>query len=194
MIAFLSLAAALAAQPVISAPGEPPAAGTPERVMSMSDRLQERLRTLAASENAAQAQTIADEVLSLWRQQAGPTAQLLLERGERAMDAGEAGLAERQYAHLRRLEPDFSEAWVVSAEAAMVRDDWDFALEALERAIALEPGRFDAYVLLGRTLEQADSAAGALEAYEAALAIHPHHDAARNAAARLEERLSGRAL
>ncbi len=194
MFALLSLAAALAVQPVVSAPGDTSVEETPGRELSITERLEERLRTLAASESASQAQTIADEVLSLWRQQAGATAQLLLERGDRAMDAGEAGLAERQYAHLRRLEPDFSEAWVVSAEAAMVRDDWDFALEALERAIALEPARFDAYVLLGRTLEQADSAAGALAAYEAALAIHPHHEAARNAAQRLEERLSGRAL
>lgn len=166
----------------------------PAETRTVEARLEDRLTALAAVEDPAQGQAIADEVISLWRQLAGPTAQLLLARGEEALAAGEASLAERQYAHLRRLEPEFSEAWVVSAEAAMQRSEWSFALEALDRAIALEPRRFDAYVLLGRTLEQADSPAGALEAYEAALAIHPHHEGAREATQRLEARLSGRAL
>jgi len=166
----------------------------PVETRTVEARLEERLAALAAADIPIQGQAIADEVISLWRQLAGPTAQLLLARGGEALAAGDADLAERQYAHLRRLEPDFSEAWVVSAEAAMRRSDWEFALEALERAIAIEPRRFDAYLLLGRTLEQADSPAGALEAYQAALGIHPHHDGAQQAVSRLEARLSGRAL
>jgi len=95
---------------------------------------------------------------------------------------------------LRNLEPDFAEGWIASAQLAMSDGDWDFALDALTRAVALEPRRFDAYALLGRTLEQASEPEAALAAYEEALRVHPWHPQARQARARLEDQLAGRAL
>jgi tetratricopeptide (TPR) repeat protein len=157
-------------------------------------RLDSRLERLAAADDAQSAQELAGEVRSLWRQQAGPAADLLLQRAETALEAGDDATAERAYYHLRLLEPGYSEAWVASAELAARRSEWDFALEALNTAVSLDADRFDAWALLGRALETADAREAALEAYEEALARHPFHPTARSAAARLQRELAGRAL
>ncbi|XBQ17571.1 MAG: hypothetical protein ABL308_06725 [Oceanicaulis sp.] len=162
--------------------------------VSPQARLALRLEDLAAAPSEARADAIASEVRSLWRQQAGPTADLLLQRAETAIEAGDRATASRAYAHLRLLEPDYAEGWVQSAELAAAQADWEFALEALNTAVSLDPDRFDAWALLGRALENASARQAALEAYEEALARHPFHPVARPAAARLERELAGRAL
>lgn len=164
---------------------------TRERPEARLDRRLEELRE-APTEDAAS--LIAGEIRSMWRQQAGPTADLLLARGAEAREAGDLDTAARQYTHLRRLEPDFAEGWLASAEIAAAQGDWPFALEAVERAIALEPRRFDAYALLGRALEEAEAWQAALAAYGQALAFYPLMQAARTGKARVERQLSGRAL
>ncbi|MEO1039134.1 MAG: hypothetical protein AAFX09_06270 [Pseudomonadota bacterium] len=206
MLAF-SLALALSLQdapapdtpPVIdAAPADEAAPDAAPQTRSSRDslprRLDERLGALGATQSSDEAEPIAAQIRSLWRQLGGPTAALLLDRGAESAARGELGDASRQYFHLRNLEPELSEAWMVSAEIAIAQDDWEFALEALERAVAIEPRRFDAYVMLARALERADAAQGALAAYEAALAIHPHEETALNGQARLERALAGRAL
>lgn len=158
------------------------------------ERLARRFEDLRSAVNEERAALIAEEILSMWRQQGGATADLLLSRGQEAETAGNLDLASRQYAWLRRLEPEFAEAWLASARVAAAQGDWPFALEAVERAIAIEPRRFDAYALLGRALEQAEAHRAALAAYEEALALYPLMPAARAGQTRLERQLSGRAL
>lgn len=159
-----------------------------------AERLDRRLAELKAAETEEAAAVIAGEIRSMWRQQGGATADLLLSRGAEAREAGDLATAARQYTHLRRLEPDFSEAWLASAEIAAAQNDWPFALEAVERAIALEPRRFDAYAILGRALEEAEAWQAAAAAYDTALALYPLMPEARAGKARIERQLSGRAL
>lgn len=161
---------------------------------SLDERLETRLASLRDAATPAEADVIADEVLSLWRQQAGPAADLLLSRAAEAREHGDRTTAQRALDHLRRLEPDFAEGWVASARLAAAGEDWSFALEALNEAVAREPRRFDAWVMLAQALERAGARAAALEAYEEALAIHPHHHTAGPARARLTRDLAGRAL
>lgn len=164
---------------------------TRERPEARLDRRLDDLRE-APSEDAAA--LIAGEIRSMWRQQAGPTADLLLSRGTDARAMGDLDTAARQYTHLRRLEPDFAEGWLATAEIAAAQGDWPFALEAVERAIALEPRRFDAYALLGRALEEAEAWQAAMAAYDQALAFYPLMPQARAGKARVERQLTGRAL
>lgn len=158
------------------------------------ERLARRFEDLQTATQEERAALIAEEILSMWRQQGGATADLLLTRGQEAEAAGDMDTASRQYGYLRRLEPGFAEGWLASARIAAAQGDWPFALEAVGRAIALEPRRFDAYALLGRALEQADAHRAALAAYEEALALYPLMPAARAGQTRLERQLSGRAL
>lgn len=164
------------------------------RPVSIEERLERRLSDLAEAASEQEGEVIAEEVRSLWRQSGGATAQLLLDRAERALAENDRTTAERQYAHLRRLEPEFAEGWFASAELAIATGQWDFALDALTETVSLEPRRFDAYALLGRALERASEPRAALAAYEEALRVHPWHAQARQARARLENQLAGRAL
>lgn len=162
--------------------------------MTLEERLDQRLAALASASSEVEGETIADEVRSIWRQSGGATASLLLDRAERAIAERDVETAQRAYTYLRILEPDFAEGWLASARLAIADGDWDFALDALTRAVNLEPRRFDAYALLGRALEQASEPAAALAAYEEALRVHPWHPQARQASARLENQMAGRAL
>lgn len=189
---WLAMVLALAVPPGITLnPEDEPEA---RASMTLEERLDERLAALAEASSETEGETIADEVRSIWRQSGGATASLLLDRAERALAERDMETAERAYAHLRNLEPDFAEGWIASARLAISGGDWDFALDALTRAVALEPRRFDAYALLGRALERASEPAAALTAYEEALRVHPWHPQARQARVRLENQLAGRAL
>jgi tetratricopeptide (TPR) repeat protein len=190
---LLSLLAAVQATPLLDlAPA--PDADPPRAYQSVSERLEEKLDELLTAPGEEAAAEIASQVRSLWRQQAGPTADLLLQRGAEAREAGDQTTAWRSYDHLRTLEPDYAEGWVVSAELAIEETDWDFALEALNQAVTLDARRYDAWALLGRALEQAQAREAAMEAYREALALYPLHPAAGPALARLERELAGRAL
>ena len=190
---LLSLLAAVQATPLLDlAPA--PDAEPPRAYQSASERLEEKLDELLTAPGEEAAAEIATQVRSLWRQQAGPTADLLLQRGAEAREAGDQTTAWRSYDHLRTLEPDYAEGWVVSAELAIEETDWDFALEALNQAVTLDARRYDAWALLGRALEQAQAREAAMEAYREALALYPLHPAAGPALARLERELAGRAL
>lgn len=190
---LLSLLAAVQATPLLDlAPAPDP--DPPRAYQSASERLEEKLDELLTAPGEEAAAEIASQVRSLWRQQAGPTADLLLQRGAEAREAGDQTTSWRSYDHLRTLEPDYAEGWVVSAELAIEETDWDFALEALNQAVTLDARRYDAWALLGRALEQAQAREAAMEAYREALALYPLHPAAGPALARLERELAGRAL
>ncbi len=193
LIAF-TLALLVQDAPVITLPGAEPAEPQSRAYLNLEERLDERLAALAAAGDPANADLIADEVRSLWRQAAGPTADLLLQRAAQAREIGDAATADRAYAHLRILEPDYAEGWMASAELAIEDGDWTFALEALDTVVTLDARRFDAWALLGQALERAGAIEAALDAYEEALALHPHHAAAGRGQARLEQELAGRAL
>jgi len=193
MSVLLALCLAAAPPTVLDLPRDEAAAPSRE-YQSPGERLENRLDALRSAETDERAAIIADEVRSLWRQRAGATADLLLQRAETAIEARDPATAERAYSHLRLLEPDFAEGWIASAELAASQGDWSFALEALNTAVTLDERRFDAWALLGRALERAEANQAALEAYEEALALYPRHPEARSGRARLERALAGRSL
>lgn len=185
---MIALVLALALQTLPDAP-----AATPEVVLEPEERLEARLDALRTAEEP-EARDIAEEVLALWADADSATIDLLMERGEQALLAGEADIAARMFDHVNRLAPDFAEGWLRSAQIAQARQDWEFSLQALNRTLTLEPRRFDAYYLLGRTLEQAQRPEAALEAYDQALELYPAYELAAQNAARIRARMRGRTL
>ncbi len=157
------------------------------------ERLEERLAALVTADAEA-APALVDEIVALWADSGSDTISLLMDRGEAAALSGDLALAARMFDHVTQIEPDYSEGWLRAAQIAAAREDWSFALEALNESLTAEPRRFDAYLLLGRTLEQAQRPDSALEAYDEALAIYPQFELARRAAARIRAEQAGRAL
>tara|TARA_R110002072_G_scaffold19558_1_gene72488 strand:+ start:451 stop:984 length:534 start_codon:yes stop_codon:yes gene_type:complete len=158
-----------------------------------ADRLDERLEALSSA-TAEEAVPLVDEITALWADSGSDTISLLMDRGEAAAMEGDLVLAARMFDHVTEIEPDFSEGWLRAAQIAAGREDWAYALEALNETLTVEPRRFDAYLLLGRTLERAERPESALEAYDEALAIYPQFELARRAAARIRAALAGRPL
>jgi tetratricopeptide (TPR) repeat protein len=157
------------------------------------ERLSERLDNLQSA-NPEQAEPLVDEILALWATSGSATIDLLMDRGETAMAAGNADISARMFDHVTRLEPDYAEGWLRAAQVAFAMEDYGYALEALNTTLALEPRRFDAYYLLGSTLEAAEQPEAALEAYQEALTIYPAYELAGRGAARMRAQLTGRAL
>jgi tetratricopeptide (TPR) repeat protein len=180
-----ALLLALALQ--VTTPVTPPDFQTPE------ERLEERLDALQTATPDA-APPLVDEILALWATSGSATIDLLMDRGETAMAAENPDIAARMFNHVTQLQPDYAEGWLRSAQVAFAQQDWAYALEALNQALALEPRRFDAYYLLGSTLERADQPQAALEAYQEALTIYPAYELAGRAAARIRSQLAGRSL
>jgi len=158
-----------------------------------AERLDERLAALSTA-SAEEATPLVDEITALWADSGSDTISLLMDRGEAAALGGDLELAARMFDHVTEIEPDWSEGWLRSAQVAASREDWAYALEALNEALTVEPRRFDAYLLLGRTLERAERPESALEAYDEALAIYPQFELARRAASRIRAQMAGRPL
>lgn len=157
------------------------------------ERLDERLAALSSA-SAEAAEPLVDEITALWADSGSDTISLLMDRGEAAAIDGDLDLAARMFDHVTEIEPDFSEGWLRAAQIAASRNDYAYALEALNEALTVEPRRFDAWLLLGRTLERAERPESALEAYDEALAIYPEFELARRAAARIRAQIAGRPL
>jgi len=157
------------------------------------ERLDERLDHLQSA-NPEAAIPLVDEIIALWAISDSDTIDLLMDRGETAMVAGNAAIAARMFDHVTRLGPDYAEGWLRAAQVAFEMEDYGYALEALNTTLQLEPRRFDAYFLLGSTLEAAERPEAALEAYQEALTIYPAYELAGRGAARMRAQLTGRSL
>ncbi len=156
-----------------------------------TDRL---LESLAGAASDDEAQFLEDELLLLWRGEAGPTAELLLDRAELALDARRFDVARDLIDGVLDLYPDYAHGWAQSALVAYARDDYARALTDVDRALSLEPSHFEAHFALGLVLEALERWEGAFEAYSRALEIHPLMDGARARARSVETRARGREL
>lgn len=121
-----------------------------------------------------------------------PSFDLLLERGEKALEAKNPDAAMEHLIALTNLAPDFSEGWRLRALAHVAKEEPGPALAALADAIAAEPRNYKAHYLLGALFEKLEQRKKAYAAYEQALKTHPNHSEARPAFERLAPKAVGR--
>lgn len=125
---------------------------------------------------APEARKIAAEIELELSRSGSPAIDLLLRRGQDAIEAGDMTAA---IAHLSAAidhAPDFAEAWHLRSVAFFRQERYGLALHDIEQALAIEPRHFNAIYGLGvlfKELGQPDLAEGA---FSRALAIHPHHE------------------
>lgn len=131
------------------------------------------------------------DILREWSKSGSPALDVLLQRGEEALDRGDAVLAIGHLTALTDRAPDFATGWQTRAVAFAASGHYGPALDDLARALALEPRQFAALTQLGAILEELGEDARALAAYRESLKIHPHQQEAIDGAARLERRHSG---
>lgn len=129
-----------------------------------------------------------DEIWALWARSGSASMDLLLKRGQDALEAGDLNRAIDHLSALTDHAPNFAEGWNARATAFYMAGELGLSLDDIARTLALEPRHFGALSGLGLILEELGEETRALEAYQHALAIHPHSDDIKSAVARLEQK------
>jgi len=152
----------------------------------------ERLFSELHDADPRDARRLAREIELEWSKSGSAAMDLLLRRGNDALDARDAPAAIEHFTALTDHAPDFAEGWFRRALAYMMADLDGPAVADLRRALALEGRHFDAMAGLGAIAERTGREALARQAYEAVLAIHPHHEQATEGLERLDRESPGK--
>ena len=154
------------------------------------NRLYEELKQAESSE----AVKIGDEIVLELSRSGSSAMDLLLKRGQDALEADDARAAIEHLTALTDHAPEFAEGWHLRAVAYTRTGLYGPAIADLERALALRPRHFQAIYGLGVVLEELNRPKMAHEAYSRVLEIHPHFAEVKDALDRLGTSLGGQDL
>lgn len=162
--------------------------------VSAQDAALEGLLSELSSAQEDDARRIAAEIELKWAQSGSSTADLLLKRGNDALEIGEIGRAIEHYTALTDHAPEFAEGWHRRAIAYAEAELFGPAIADLEHAIAIEPRHYNAIASLGGILQRVNRYDMAKEAYQQVLLIHPHHKDVQAALEAVELEIGGSEL
>ena len=175
-VAALALAALASAAPAQDAPAD---------LEGLFDEL---------SRPGADHERVADRIAGIWSRSGSASADLLLRRGQEALEEGDHEAAIDHLTALTDHAPDFAEGYNARATAYYAAGRVGEALADLARALELEPRHFGALAGLGFVMEDLGHERDALAAYRAAAALNPGIEMVNDAVGRLERDLEGEAL
>jgi tetratricopeptide (TPR) repeat protein len=182
MIRLRNLAAALA----LAAAWLP----APAAAEAPSPRLEALLADLADPERDDWMR-IESEIVREWSRSGSDAMDLLLRRGQDALEAEDWRAALEHLTALVDHAPDFAEGWNARATAFYMLGWYGPAIADIEEVLRLNPRHFGALAGLGTILESMGQPELALEAFEAAQALHPHRPEIVRGVERLERRGGG---
>ncbi len=139
-------------------------------------------------------QQIEDSILHEWSKSGSPAMDLLLRRGQSALEAGETEVAIEHFNALTDHAPDFAEGWNARATAFFHTGEYGLSVADIQRTLALNPDHFGAMTGLAVIFEELSYESEALEVYRAVEAIHPHRPIVKEAIERLERTVEGERL
>jgi tetratricopeptide (TPR) repeat protein len=162
-------------------------------VLADEARLDELYQELLEADAESYAR-IEASIFSEWSKSGSPAMDLLLKRGQDALDAGDPEAALEHFTALIDHAPDFAEAYDGRATAYYLLDQIGPALDDIRQALVLNPHHFGAMRGLGIILEEIGRPAQALEVYRNVLAINPMAPDVKDAIERLERTENGMTL
>ena len=149
---------------------------------------------LAATQDAGEANGVANLIERRWSRSGSDTADLLMSRADEALKGKDFPLAVELLDRVLTLRPEWAEAWHRRATAFFLLDDPVSAIADIRRVIAKEPRHFGAWAGLGHIYMSGGDKKRALEAYRKALALHPHMAKLRDMIDRLTPEIDGRGI
>lgn len=149
---------------------------------------------LAEAETEDAGHRIEQVIITEWSKSGSAAIDLLLSRGQEALNAGEAVLAAEHFTAAIDHDPTFAEAWHGRATAYYLSGQIGPALDDLRQTLILNPQHFGAMEGFAIMLEEMERPEDALDVWRQIHAIHPTHAGANEAIARLELALGGRTL
>ena len=129
---------------------------------------------------------IEGEITRIWSRSGSASMDLLLRRGNEALEAEEYDAALEHFTALTDHAPDFAEGWNGRATTFYLMGEFSLALADVERVLALNPRHFGALAGLAFMLEQMGETEMALQALRAVRALNPNRPNITEAISRLE--------
>lgn len=162
-------------------------------VSAQTDRIADLLNQLSEAEGV-QAARLAVEIQTEWSKSGSPAIDLLMRRGDDALDEGDAATAVEHYTAAIDHAPDFVEAYHGRANAYYMTGNIGPALQDLRLVLSRNPNHWDAMFGFAIILTEMGEEAEALEVLRQVLAIYPADEDAAFVAQELEIYLEGTAL
>jgi tetratricopeptide (TPR) repeat protein len=154
------------------------------------DRLYQEL----AEADAESYVRVEQQIITEWGKSGSPAMDLLLRRGNDALDDGAPDIAVEHFSALVDHAPDFAEGHYARATSYYLLGLTGPALEDIRQALALNPRHFEAMRGLATILEELQRPQDAIELYQMILKINPQSTDVQQSKARLQLQLEGQAL
>ena len=156
-------------------------------------RLEELFRQLKEAD-ASTYLGIERQIGEEWSKSGSAAIDLLVRRGQDAIDQGDYQTAVEHFSAAIDHAPDFAEAYNGRATAFYLLDEFGLSLEDIRQTLILEPRHFGALSGFAMILEQIDREDDALEVYRQILELAPAAPGINEAVERLELQQEGRTL
>jgi tetratricopeptide (TPR) repeat protein len=156
--------------------------------------LDELFDRLAKAQEVEEGAGIAGAIQRVWLRSGSDTADLLMARARSMVNKKDAAVALEILDRLVALEPEWSEAWRLRANARFLSADKAGAVEDLARTLTIEPRHFIALADLGSVLYASGFNKRALEVLRRALEVHPRQPDAQALADQLSLSVDGRGI
>ena len=163
---------------------------TPLAAGPQEDRLEQLFSALKVAK-ADEYPVIEQEIRAIWADSGSPMLNLLLERGSKALEDGDAEAAIEHFTALIDHAPEFAAAWNGRATAFFSAGLYGPALSDIAHVLALEPRHFGALTGLAVILEEAGKNDLALQAYQQVLQLNPNRADVLDAVQALERARGG---
>ncbi len=154
----------------------------------------DRLFDELAEATPEEAGRLEGQINTVWSRSGSAAMDLLLRRGEDALEDGDIQAALEHFSALVDHDPAFAEGYNGRATAYYLSGMIGPALEDIRQALRLNPRHFGALRGLAIILEELERPADAIEVYREVLALNPHAEGVGDAVARLEIQLEGQSL
>jgi len=159
--------------------------------LTTAQQLDKLFADLAKAQSEDDANPIQTQIEALFQQSGSPTVDLLMARGQSALQSGDTGTARKMFDSVTGLAPDFAEGWHMRAQLQAAAGDDTGALLSLQKTVALNPREFNALAHLADMLDDYGDKKGALATYRKVQALDPQNDAAKRAVRKLSREVEG---
>jgi tetratricopeptide (TPR) repeat protein len=167
----------------------------PVQALAQSADREQKLDTLFAElkePGRADWEKIEGQIGEIWSRSGSPSMDLLLARGNKALEAEDYPTALEHFSALVEQAPDFAEGWNARATTFFLLGEYSLSIVDVEHVLALEPRHFGALAGLGFMFEAMDEPEMALKAFHAVQELNPNRPNINDAVTRLE-RITGQA-
>ena len=139
-------------------------------------------------------QRIEDQIVTEWSKSGSAAMDLLLRRGEDAMEEGDFDVAVEHFTALVDHAPDFAEGYHGRASAYYNLGLYGPAIDDLRQTLVLEPRHFGAMIGVAVLLEELERPEDALEVWQRVAALSPADPEVATVIERLEKQTGGESL